>query len=153
MTVGEVLRKERTRKGLAAEAVAVSMQLTPDEYQLMEVGTSAMEKWGVLLSHLAVALETPVSRLLSLSGKAVDVRHGNAPKLIRERRERCGKSAAEVAQNLEISEELYREIELGETPIEEYGRRALAFAELVGEPVFNLFFPCGLPVGSVADYS
>lgn len=57
-----------------------------------------------------------------------------------------------MAATLEISEEVYSEIEAGDSPIEEYGPILLHFAEVIGQPVFNLFYPCGLPFQGLDDY-
>ena len=36
--------------------------------------------------------------------------------------------------------------------IEKYGPLLLHFAELIEQPVFNLFYPCGLPLEKLDDY-
>jgi hypothetical protein len=55
---------------------------------------------------------------------------------------------------LEVSREEYERIEAGQSPIEEYGPLFLRFAEVIEQPVFNLFYPFGLPLDklSVEDY-
>ena len=35
---------------------------------------------------------------------------------------------------------------------EEYGPVLLHFAEIIEQPVFNLFYPCGLPLEKLDDY-
>ena len=35
---------------------------------------------------------------------------------------------------------------------EQVGPRLLAFAEAIEQPVFNLFYPCGLPFQELDDY-
>lgn len=152
MTVGDVLCEERIRRGLSLSKVAFHLNISTQEYAFMETGRSEVEKWGALLANLAVALSWPMSRLLSESGRLADVRDGMAPELIGKARESAGKSAGEVAALLQISEQEYSRIESGKTPIGEHGRRMLAFSELTGEPVFNFFYPCGLPLAALSPY-
>jgi len=57
-----------------------------------------------------------------------------------------------MAEALEISADEYGEIEEGKSPIEVMGPRLLAFAEVIEQPVFNLFYPCGLPFQELDDY-
>ena len=52
----------------------------------------------------------------------------------------------------ELSQEEYLEIEAGKSPIEKYGPLFLGFAEVIEQPVFNLFYPCGLPFQELDDY-
>jgi hypothetical protein len=47
---------------------------------------------------------------------------------------------------------VYEQIERGESPLEEFGPLLLRFAELVEQPVFNLFYPCSLPLEKLEDY-
>ncbi len=161
MKLGDVLKKEREKKGLSVEEVASKLGISETEYETMEAGESAAEKWGPVLAHIAIALETPTSRLLAESGKAADARQGQAGVLIRGHRERREKTvegmAEEVAKGLaelklELSREEYEAVEAGESPIESVGPRLLAFAEAIEQPVFNLFYPCGLPFQELDDY-
>ena len=57
-----------------------------------------------------------------------------------------------MAEELEISLEQYNEIEAGKSSLEKYGPLFLAFAEAIEQPVFNLFYPCGLPFQELDDY-
>jgi hypothetical protein len=57
-----------------------------------------------------------------------------------------------LAEALEMSEEAYLEIEAGKSPIERFGPLLLGFAEVIEQPVFNLFYPCGLPFQELDDY-
>ena len=69
-------------------------------------------------------------------------------------RERRGKTPEQMAELLEISRDEYAQIEGGQSAIEEYGPLFLRFAEVIEQPVFNLFYPFGLPLEklSVEDY-
>ncbi|HYG64667.1 MAG TPA: helix-turn-helix domain-containing protein [Thermoanaerobaculia bacterium] len=152
MKLGDVLKKERERKKLSFEDTASKLGLSEDEYREMEAGSSPAEKWGPLLAKVAIKLETPTSRLLADSGKSADTKQGQAAELIRKHRERRGKTVEQMAEGLEISKEEYEEIENGQSGIEKYGPLLLHFAELIEQPVFNLFYPCGLPLEKLDDY-
>lgn len=146
--------KERERKKLSIEDMAGKLGLPAERYQEIEAGSSPAETWGPLLAKIAIKLETPTSRLLADSGRSADTRPGQAAELIRKHRERRGKTPEQMAELLEISGDEYAQIESGQSPIEEYGPFFLRFAEAIEQPVFNLFYPFGLPLDklSVEDY-
>jgi transcriptional regulator with XRE-family HTH domain len=161
MKLGDVLRKEREKKGLSAGEVASRLGIPPAEYELMEAGESEAEQWGPVLAWIAIALETPTSRLLAESGRAADTREGQAGELIRRHRERRRQTADQLTEavarglaevHVDLPREEYETIEAGRSPIETVGPRLLAFAEAVEQPVFNLFYPCGLPFQELDDY-
>ena len=161
MKLGDVLKKEREKKGLSADEVSSKLGISPSEYATMEAGESEAEKWGPVLAHIAIELETPTSRLLAESGRAADTREGQAGELIRHHRERREKTVEEMAEALarslaelkvELSSGEYATVEAGESPIETVGPRLLAFAEAIEQPIFNLFYPCGLPFQELDDY-
>lgn len=152
MKLGDVLKKERERKKLSLEDMAGKLSLPLEKYQEMEAGNSPAERWGPLLARVAIKLETPTSRLLADSGKSADTKAGQAGELIRKHRERRNKTPEQMAELLEISREEYQEIEDGKSPIEEYGPILLHYAEVIDQPVFNLFYPCGLPLEKLDDY-
>jgi transcriptional regulator with XRE-family HTH domain len=154
MKLGDVLKKERERKKLSAEETAAKLGISDDQYREMEAGTSAAEQWGPLLALVAIKLETPTSRLLADSGKSADTHSGQAGQLIRKHRERRGKSVDQMAEELEIPKQEYEAIEAGTSGIEQFGPLLLNFAEVIEQPVFNLFYPCGLPLDKleVNDY-
>ena len=146
MKLGEVLMKERERKKLSMDEMASRLNLPQERYSEIEAGASPAEKWGPLLAKIAIKLETPTSRLLAESGKSADTKNGQAGELIRKHRERRQKAVDKMAEDLEISKEEYEEIEAGKSGIEEYGPLLLHFAEVIEQPVFNLFYPFGLPL-------
>ena len=154
MKLGEVLMKERERKKLSIEDMAGKLGVPVERYQEIEAGNTPAETWGPLLAKIAIKLETPTSRLLADSGKSADTQAGQAGTLIQKHRERRGKTAEQMAELLEISGDEYRQIESGQSPIEEYGPLFLRFAETIEQPVFNLFYPFGLPLDklSLDDY-
>lgn len=152
MKLGDVLKKERERKKLSFENTASQLGLSEDEYREIEGGTSPAEKWGPLLALVAIQLETPTSRLLAESGKSADTKQGQAGQLITKHRERRQKTPEQMAEKLEIPLDDYKQIEAGESGIEKYGPLLLHFAELIEQPVFNLFYPCGLPLDKLDDY-
>lgn len=150
--LGDVLKKERERKKLSFSETAARLGISEDQYGEMEGGTSPAESWGPLLARVAIKLETPTSRLLADSGKSADCKPGQAGELIRKHRERRQKSVDQMAEQLEIPKEQYEAIEAGQSGIEEYGPLLLHFAEVIEQPVFNLFYPCGLPLEKLDDY-
>ncbi len=161
MKLGDVLKKERKNKGLSAEEVAEKLGISESEYREIEAGESPAEAWGPHLAHIAIALETPTSRLLAESGRFADTKEGQAGPLIKGHRERREKSIDEMLEEIEreridptpsLSQEEYEEIEAGKSPIEKYGPLFLGFAEVIEQPVFNLFYPCGLPFQELDDY-
>lgn len=152
MKLGDVLKKEREKKGLSTAEVAEKLAITEDEYQAIEGGESPAEEWGPHLAQIAIQLETPTSRLLAESGRFADTEAGQAGKLIKVHRENREKSEAQLAEALGIAEADYQAIEAGKSPIETYGPLMLGFAEAIEQPVFNLFYPCGLPFQDLDDY-
>jgi transcriptional regulator with XRE-family HTH domain len=152
MKLGDVLKKERENKKLSVEEVAGKLGISEDEWTTMEAGESPAEQWGPNLAQIAIELETPTSRLLAESGRFADTQKGQAGGLIRGHRERREKSEAEMAEAVGISEDEYRKIEAGDSELEVYGPRFLGFAEAIEQPVFNLFYPCGLPFQELDDY-
>ncbi len=165
MKLGEVLKKERENRSLSVASIAEELRISEDEYQKIEAGESPAELWGPHLAHIAIALETPTSRLLADSGRFADTKEGQAGPLIAGYREQREMSTAEIVVALDSYEEMlsqdgykpltledYEQIEAGESPIEQYGPRFLAFAEAIDQPIFNLFYPCGLPFQELDDY-
>lgn len=152
MKLGDVLKKEREAKDLSQEGVAEKLGIAVDEYQTIEGGESPAETWGPRLAQIAIELETPTSRLLAESGRFADTKEGQAGGLIKGHREGREKSTADLAAALEISEEEYQKIESGSSELEKYGPLFLGFAEAIDQPVFNLFYPCGLPFQELDDY-
>jgi transcriptional regulator with XRE-family HTH domain len=152
--LGEVLKKERERKKLSVEDTAGKLGIPEEEYREIEAGNTPAETWGPLLAKIAIKLETPTSRLLADSGKSADCKDGQAAELIRKHRERRQKTVEQMAEQLEIPKEEYEQIEAGQSGIEKYGPFFLRFAEVIEQPVFNLFYPFGLPFTqlSVEDY-
>jgi transcriptional regulator with XRE-family HTH domain len=150
--LGDVLKKERERKKLSLEDMAGRLGIPEEKYREMEGGDSPAERWGPTLARIAIKLETPTSRLLAESGRSADTRPGQAGELIRKHRERRNKTADQLADEIEVSKEEYQQIEAGQSPIEEYGPLLLHYAEVIEQPVFNLFYPCGLPLDKLDDY-
>ncbi len=171
MKLGDVLKKEREAKEISVEETAEKLGISVEEYQQLEGGESPAEIWGPRIAWIAIMLETPTSRLLAESGKFADTNQedGQAGSLIQGHRERREKSVAEVVegmnkgfselnipeedrQALEVSEKDFQEIEAGKSELERYGPLMLGFAEVIEQPVFNLFYPCGLPFQELDDY-
>jgi transcriptional regulator with XRE-family HTH domain len=154
MKLGDVLKKERERKKLTIEAVVNRMGISLDQYQEMEAGDSQAEEWGPRLSSIAIALQTPTSRLVAETGKSAQARlvEGQCGRLIRLHREKRGFSGKELADKLGIPVTDLESIENGGTSLEIYAPLLLSFAEIIDQPIFNLFYPCGLPLEKLTDY-
>lgn len=152
MKQGDVLKKERENKELSVAEVAEKLGLSEERYREIEAGDSPAEQWGPRLAQIAIELETPTSRLLAESGRFEDTKKGQAGPLIQGHRESRGKSTAEMAEALGVEESAYLEIEAGDSELETYGPIFLGFAEAIEQPVFNLFYPCGLPFQELDDY-
>ena len=167
MKLGDVLKKERGNHDLSVAEVAEKLGISEEEYQQIEAGESPAELWGPHLAHIAVALGVPTSRLLAESGRFADMKEGQAGPLIKGHREEGEKSVDEMVESLNswseemqsqegyraLTREDYEQIEAGESPIEKYGPLLKGFAEAINdEPIFNLFYPCGLPFQELDDY-
>ena len=154
MKLGDVLRKERERKGFTPDDVASRLGISAEEYREMEVGNSPAEEWGPRLALIAIKLQTATPRLIAETGKSDRAMRGGGQcgRLIRARREDRSISQRELAAMIEISDTEMEQIEEGRTPLETYGPLLLSFSELADQPIFNLFYPCGLPYDKLSDY-
>lgn len=154
MKLGDVLKKERERRQLDVEKTAALLGISIDEYKEFEAGASAVEEWGPKLAQLAIKLSAPASRLISETGKSDHARHvdGQCGKLIKAYRERRQLSPEELAKQLELPAAEIVAIENGQSPLETYAPLLLKFAEVINQPIFNLFYPCGLPLDKLQDY-
>lgn len=151
MKLGDVLKKERERRKLTSEEVAKQLGISLEQYEQMEAGNSPAEEWGPKLANIAIRLKTPTARLISPTGKSANIK-GERPecgKLLTANRERRGLSQEELAAQLKIPVSELASIEACQSPIEEQGPILLGFAEIVELPIFNLFFPSGLPLDSL----
>lgn len=154
MKVGEVIRKERERKRLDSEKVANQLGLSVDEYQALEAGGTPVEEWGPKLAQIAIKLSTPTSRLISETGKSSGAKltNGQCGQLIAKHREQRNLSQEQLGSLLSWPADEVVAIEKGESPLETYAPLLLRFAEVIDQPIFNLFYPCGLPVDKLQDY-
>jgi len=154
MKFGDVLRKERERKKLTVDDAASELGLTAGAYTEFEGGTSPIEDWAPKLAEIAIKLSTPTSRLISETGKSAQAGrdNGQCGRLIRTHRERSGLSREDLAERLGWPVEQLASIENGVSPLEQYAPLTLRFAEVIDQPIFNLFYPCGLPFVELNDY-
>ncbi|MGA9773064.1 MAG: hypothetical protein WBV94_28800 [Blastocatellia bacterium] len=154
MKLGDVLRIERERKKFDAERVSAEMGMTVGEYMELESGSSQIEDWGPKLAEIAISLATPTSRLISQTGKASNARQetGQCGNLIKAHRESHGLSREELANKLSWPVDEIVSIEEGNSPLESLAPLLLRYAEIVEQPIFNLFYPCGLPFQSLESY-
>ncbi len=155
MKYGDVMRKERERRGLSIEDVATRLGLSAREYMALESGESSVEEWGPKLSLIAIKLKVPTSRLISENGRSAGYRSagGNCGRLIKARRDKVGLTQEELARRLEIPLAELISIEDGLSPLETYGPLLLHFAEIINQPLFNLSYPCGVPFDRLSDYA
>lgn len=154
MTLGDLLKKERERKGLSREEMATRLELSVEDYEELETGQSVIEDWGPKLAQIAIKLSVPTSRLISETGKAAQAKleDGQCGKLIKTHREQKQLSAEELASHLAVPVADVVSIEKGESPLETYAPVLLRYAETIEQPIFNLFYPCGLPFRELQDY-
>jgi transcriptional regulator with XRE-family HTH domain len=154
MKLGDVLRKERERKDFAVEQVAAELNLPVDAYRDLEEGSSQIEQWAPKLAQIAIKLSTPTSRLISETGKSAEARRDDSQcgRLIRSHREQRALDQEEFARSLDMPVSELDSIESGKSPLEIYAPLLLKFAELIEQPIFNLFYPCGLPLNELEDY-
>ncbi|HKV39262.1 MAG TPA: helix-turn-helix transcriptional regulator [Blastocatellia bacterium] len=154
MKLGDVLKKERERKKLTIDDVSKRLGITSDEYLEVEAGNSPAEEWGPRLALIAIKLQVPTSRLIAETGKSKDAKQveGQCGKLIASHRTKRSLSLQELAEKIEVQPPAMESIENGGSPLESYAPLLLAFAEVIDQPIFNLFYPCGLPLDKLTDY-
>lgn len=154
MKLGDVLKKERERKKLTTQDIAAKLGITEEFYGEYEAGTSPIEEWGPKLAQLAIKLSTPTSRLISETGKSAQaaLSNGQCGRLIRSHRERRNLSQEGLVALLHWPVQELAQIENGNSLLETYGPLLLRFAEAIDQPIFNLFYPCGLNYQELEDY-
>jgi transcriptional regulator with XRE-family HTH domain len=154
MRLEDVLRKERERKQLSVQDVASSLGISVDAYSSLETGDPSIEQWGLQLSQFAIKLKTPTSRLISETGRSAqaNLEDGQCGKLLRKHRNQQGLSQEELAESVGMPVTELMAIENGQSPLEHVAPLLLRFAELIEQPIFNLFYPCGLPLDKLDDY-
>jgi hypothetical protein len=57
-----------------------------------------------------------------------------------------------MAKAIGIQHEEYLQIESGSSELERFGPMFLRFSELIDQPMFNLFYPCGVFFEKLDDY-
>ena len=152
MRLSEVLRKERERRGVSIAAAAARLNISEADYRQLERGHSPAEKWAIVLGRLALTLGTPTARLISENGKAAASRQGGCGPLIRRWREKRQTPPEALAAAAGVRAAEYEEIERGTSPLEIFGPQLLRFAELIEQPIYNLLYPCGVPMEKLEDY-
>jgi len=155
MKLGDVLRKERNRKKMTEEYMSSNLALSAEAYTELEGGESPIEEWGPKLAQIAIKLSTPTSRLISETGKSAQANQtdGQCGRLITKHRENHELSREALASKLNWTTEELTLVEDGKSPLEQYAPLLLRFAEMIDQPIFNLFYPCGLPFAELKDYS
>ena len=154
MKLGDVLRKERERRELAVEKVAADLRLSVDEYRELEGGSSPIEHWAPKLAQIAIALSVPTSRLISETGKSAEARTDDSQcgRLITFHRQQRKLDQEQLAGKTDIPVIELQSIEAGQSPLERYAPLLLRFAEVIEQPIFNLFYPCGLRLDELEHY-
>src|SRR5262245_12157119 len=116
MTFGNLIIKARGRKSFTIAEMAARLHVTERDYERLEGGHSDAERWGPLLARLAVALDVPMSRLLTAAGQPVGVGASIARhRLARQR------SPEDLARAVVLGLDEYHAIESGSSPIESVG--------------------------------
>jgi len=154
MKLGDVLKKERERKNLTVQDLAAGLRISEKQYLEMEAGNSPVEEWGPKLALIAINLKMPTSRLINEAGKtsqASQVEY-ECGKIISSNRQKRGLSQQDLAEKLGVSIAEIEAIEDGKSPLDTYAPLLLAFAETIDQPIFNLFYPCGLSYKDLNDY-
>ncbi len=149
VTQGDVLRHFRQKNNLSPESVARQLGIGIGEYASLEAGASAGEIWGPRLGLIAISLQVPTSRLITDSGRSADYKPRQCGFLIRKHRQNKGLTIGGLAAALEVSEADLEKIEDGQSPLETWGPLFLKFSEIIGEPVFNLFYPYAMPISQL----
>lgn len=154
MQLGQVIKKERQRKNLSVKESASYLGITVKEFENIECDNSLAETWGLKLLQIAIKLEIPSSRLISTNGKSdkAVLKKGQCGELIKAKRMDKGLNQKEFAELVNIPLEELSTIENGTSPLESYAPLLLKFSELIGQPLFNLFYPCGVPLQKLEDY-
>ena len=154
MKLGDVLKKERERKKLSIEQAAAELGVSIPEYEGLESGSSPIEEWGPKLAQIAIKVSTPTSRLISETGQSYHAspEEKQCGRLVGARREELRLSREELARRLEWPVAQLAAIEKGESPLENYAPLLLRFSDMIEQPIFNLFYPCGLPLEEISDY-
>ena len=150
--LGEVLKNVRERGQLTEAQVASKLNLTVEEYRELESGESPAETWAPYLAEIAIVLEVPTSRLVSKTGRFVDVGSNSCGQLIKANRLESGKAIKDLADRLAMSRTEFKEIEKGNSPLETYGPLFLRFAEIMEQPLFNIFYPSGVAYRDLKEY-
>lgn len=63
MKLGDVLKKERERKGISAKAMAETLGVAPSDYDQIEGGSSDLETYAHFLTNFAKIVDQPVNGL------------------------------------------------------------------------------------------
>jgi transcriptional regulator with XRE-family HTH domain len=99
-----------------------------------------------VVADLAVALGVPISRLIAETGRAADYQAGNCGRLIRHWREQRRLSLDQLAEASGLSRDALLELESGSSPAERWMPILLGIAREIDQPLFNFFYPCGVPL-------
>jgi transcriptional regulator with XRE-family HTH domain len=150
--LGDVIKKERERSGLTLSQAAERLKIQTEDYVAIEGGQSPAEHWGPIIATLAMKFEVPMARLLSANGRSDGAYRSKVGSLLQSHRLASGFSPEALAHELGLDPGEYAAAEAGTAPLDQIAPWLLAFAELVDQPVFNFFYPCGLPLERIDDY-
>ena len=152
MKLAKLLVAERTKFGLSIDELAYELGVSVSELHELEAGAEPAEAWGALLAELAIALSVPMSRFIAETGRAADYRAGNCGRLARHWREKRGISLEQLATSSGISREALDELESGTSPAERWLPVLLGVAQEIDQPLFNFFYPYGVPLRDLDAY-
>jgi transcriptional regulator with XRE-family HTH domain len=155
--LGAVIHRERTGNGisrigeLSAEEFARLAACAPAELEQLERGEHPAERWFPVLCGAAVTLEVPVGLLVSPDGRSDSSDDAIGSRLLAAR-SRLGLSVEAMAQSLRLSAVEYASVERGHAPFESCGKLMLRVAEVLDQPLFNLYMPCGVSYRDLDNY-
>jgi transcriptional regulator with XRE-family HTH domain len=154
MRLATLIAQERKRAGLSVDALAARAGVMPADVQALEGGAPQAETWGARFADLAIALEVPISRLIAESGRAADHRPGDCGRLVAAWRAKKARALDETAAAAGMTTGDLRALESGLDEARGADRWMpvlLAVAQAVDQPLFNFFYPYGVPLRELEE--
>ena len=153
MTLAALSAAERKKFGLGVDELARRIGASEADVRELEAGAEAAESWGAALAEIAVALGVPMSRFVAETGRAADYQAGSCGRLTRSRREERGLSIDQLAASSGVSREMLSALESGTSPAERWLPILLGVAQALDQPLFNFFYPYGVPLRELDAYA
>ena len=149
--------------GFSFAKVAEELGISSEEYAKLESGDPELEEWSPKLAWIAVKLQKPMSRLISETGRREKGHRekGHCGALVKKNRTEKAISkeilveqmnSGEASDLIAFTSDDLDLIEAGDSPLERLAPNLLKFSELIDQPIFNLFCPCGIWYSKLEDY-